>query len=368
MTVYICVEMILLGLLFKRKKYRIEYGLVSIGLALLSALRAESVGTDVANYILEYNWHGSQSWKAAFANSEYSFSVYCKLLNTLGLKVRGFLVVTAILFAVLLAVAIKVNHCDRILTLSLYYFTGLYIQSFCIIRQSLAVAIALIAYGSLEKSYSFQTRPDGTCRGTFQRFPVGFVIGMIIATGFHPTVIILMALPIMMIFYGRKKCKKPHVFLRDGILCMLAALVVLPGLYPVILRHSNAKYQTLYGESYVTGLFGNWKSGLLLVVLYLVFYLAYYNNWRRLTEKENVIVGSAVMLALACSSLSIINSTLGRINLFFEGLMILMLDKLLRQRYSRVKSVNFYIVLVFAAYFVMYLMRDAIVVVPYKLM
>lgn len=365
MTVYICVEIILLVLLFERKKYRIEYGLVSIGLALLSALRAESVGTDVVNYILEYNWHGSQSWKAVFNNSEYSFSVYCKLLNTLGLSERGFLVVTAILFAVLLAVAIEVNHCDRILTLSLYYFAGLYIQSFCIIRQSLAVVIALIAYGCLEKSYSFQIRPDGTCGETFQRFPVGFVIGMIVAAGFHPTVIILMALPVMMIFYGRKKCKKPYVFLRDGILCMLAALVILPSLYPVILRYSNAKYQILYGGSYVTGPFGNWKSGLLLVVLYLIFYLAYYNNWRRLTEKENVVIGSIVMLALACSSLSIINNTLGRTNLFFEGLMVLMLNKLLKHGYNRVKSVNFYVVWVFAVYFVLYLMRDSIFVVPY---
>lgn len=117
----------------------------------------------------------------------------------------------------------------------------------------------------------------------------------------------------------------------------------------------------------MTGPFGNWKSGILLVALYLIFYIAYYNNWKKLTEKENIIVGSVIMLAFACSSLSIINSTLGRTNLFFEGLMILMLSKLLNHGYTRIKSINFYVILVFATYFVLYLVRDSISVVPYRI-
>ena len=104
-----------------------------------------------------------------------------------------------------------------------------------------------------------------------------------------------------------------------------------------------------------------------MVALYLIFYIAYYNNWKKLTEKENIIVGSVIMLAFACSSLSIINSTLGRTNLFFEGLMVLMLGKLLSHRYTRIKSINFYVILVFSAFFILYLMRDSIVVVPYKI-
>jgi len=204
-------------------------------------------------------------------------------------------------------------------------------------------------------------------KGYFQSFPIGFVIGMIIAIGFHPTVIVLFALPVMMLFYGKKRCRKPSVFLRDGILCMSAALIILPVLYPFILQHSNKKYQDLYGGGYVTGPFGNWKSGVLLVALYLIFYIAYYNNWKKLTEKENIIVGSVIMLAFACSSLSIINSTLGRTNLFFEGLMILMLSKLLNHGYTRIKSINFYVILVFATYFVLYLVRDSISVVPYRI-
>ena len=117
----------------------------------------------------------------------------------------------------------------------------------------------------------------------------------------------------------------------------------------------------------MTGQFGNWRRGILLVALYLISYIAYYNNWKNLTEKENIIVGSVIMLAFACSSLSIINSTLGRTNLFFEGLMILMLGKLLRLRFARITSITFYVILVFAAYFILYLMRDSIVVVPYKI-
>lgn len=364
MEVYICIEIILLVLLFKQRKYQFEYAAISFFLMLMAAIRSESVGTDVKVYFIEYKWNGAKSWKEAFTSSEYSFTVYCKILNTLGLSNYGFLATTAILFAVLLAIAIEANNCNRILTLSLYYFTGLYVQSFCVIRQSLAVVTALIAYRSLEKNYCVQIQNG---RGCFRKFPTGFIVGTIVAAGFHPITIVLIALPIMMIFYGRKKYRNPHIFLRDGIMCMLAALAILPALYPLILQHSNRKYQDLYGGGYVTGPFGNWKSGILLVVVYLIFYIAYYNNWKKLTEKENIIVGSVVMLAFACSSLSIINNTLGRTNLFFEGLMVLMLGKLLNHRYTKVKSVNFYVILVFAAYFVLYLMRDSIVVVPYKI-
>lgn len=239
MTIYICIEAVLLVLLFKKKPHHIGYSLISIGLLLISAFRAESVGTDVVNYIIEYNLHGIETWKESFTNSEYTFAIYCKFLNVLGLKERGFLIATAILFAMLLMIALHVNHCDKILTFSLFYFAGLYLQSFCIIRQSLAIVTALISYSSLEKNYSIQMPYN---KGRFQRFPIGFVIGMIIAIGFHPTVIVLFALPVMMLFYGQKRCRKPSVFLRDGILCMSAALIILPVLYPFILQHSKEKY------------------------------------------------------------------------------------------------------------------------------
>ena len=156
MTIYICIEAVLLVLLFKKKPHHIGYSLISIGLLLISAFRAESVGTDVVNYIIEYNLHGIETWKESFTNSEYTFAIYCKFLNVLGLKERGFLIATAILFAMLLMIALHVNHCDKILTFSLFYFAGLYLQSFCIIRQSLAIVTALISYSSLEKNYSIQ--------------------------------------------------------------------------------------------------------------------------------------------------------------------------------------------------------------------
>lgn len=213
MTIYICIEAVLLVLLFKKKPHHIGYSLISIGLLLISAFRAESVGTDVVNYIIEYNLHGIETWKESFTNSEYTFAIYCKFLNVLGLKERGFLIATAILFALLLMIALHVNHCDKILTFSLFYFAGLYLQSFCIIRQSLAIVTALISYSSLEKNYSIQMPYN---KGRFQRFPIGFVIGMIIAIGFHPTVIVLFALPVMMLFYGQKRCRKPSVFYGMG--------------------------------------------------------------------------------------------------------------------------------------------------------
>lgn len=356
MTVYLGTAGILLVLLFIQKENKVWYWLISILLMVLSAIRTESVGWDIGNYIKEYNQHVGGSWKNAICNTEYSFSVYCKILGSFGLEERGFLAATAVLFALLVVLAIKINNCKSILALYLYYTTGLYIQSFCIIRQSLAISIALIALALLEKAMD---------RG---KIPWGYFIGIFIAAGFHPTSLILMIFPLMMWFYSKKKRIKPVGFLRDGILFMLLILIVFSWLYPIVLQHTTSKYALLYGDGYVKGTFGNWKNGLLLMLLYFVFYLAFQNNWKQLSYMEYITVGTTITLAFTLVSLSMASSTLGRMNLFVEGLMILMLDKLLKKRYKRYTSVNFYIVLFFFVYFILYLMRDSIGVVSYRSM
>lgn len=367
MLIYILIEIVLILFLFGRRNGRMKYGIASFFLLVIAIFRAKTVGADTANYFLEYQGHGECSWNEILRNSEYSFAVFCKLLNIIGLNERGFLVVTSILFSTLLIIAFKVNHCDKILTLSLYYMTGFYIQSFCIIRQSLAVAVALIAYANLEKHFCFPslTRLVGS-KYYFRSVPIGYIVGMIIAIGFHPTVIVLGALPIMMLYFDYRKATSPAFFLKYGIAGMMTILLLFSRVYPLILRHSMEKYQDLYGGNYVMGIFENYKSGFLLVVLYMFFYLAYWNNWKKLSKKENVLVGSVLTLSIAFSALSIISSTLGRINLFWEGMMILMLDKLLRKSYRKSTSINCYVILFFAIYFILYLMRDSIAVVPYQ--
>lgn len=65
MKVYICIELILLVLLFKRKKYHLEYVTISFLLMLMAAIRSEFVGADVRVYFIEYEWNGAKSWKDA---------------------------------------------------------------------------------------------------------------------------------------------------------------------------------------------------------------------------------------------------------------------------------------------------------------
>ena len=349
MTLYLGFEILLLLLLFKRKESTFGYCALSIALALTGVFRNDSVGLDIGNYINEFNQHARASWKEAIFNSEYSFSIYCKFLGFLGIDKYGFLIVTALLFAVLVAVAIKKNRCRPILTLYLYYTTGLYVQSFCIIRQSIAIAVFLIAYASMQESLKGK------------RLSLKFWGGLFIAAGFHPTVLVFAVLPFMARFYEKKKNMRPWMFLRDGLLFMISVLAVFSWLFPMVLQHTTSKYASLYGGGYVTGTFGNLKSGLLLLTVYVVFYMAFQNNWKQLERLDYIMAGTNITLAFTFASLSIASSTLGRMNLFVEGLMVATLDKLLK-RYT---PPNFCILLFFFFYYILYLIRDSIGVTPY---
>ena len=366
MEIYIIMGITLLILLLK-KHNNVEYDVAMLLLTMLSMLRAESVGADMQNYISEYYEYSMLSWKKILTCSEYSFAVVCKILNVLEVDKRGFIIAISILFSLLLWTAFKANRCNNYLVLYLYYMMGLYIQSFCIIRQSLAVVVSLIANSYLEEEYTCEQRDNGDCYcGKFKSVPIKYVIGIIIAFGFHPTVIVIMLIPIFMMYYGKKKKLKPVVFLRDGLICMGIGMALFPKMYPFVLRNFREKYQVLYGNDYAE-MFGNIKSGILIVAVCFIFYALYLNNWKKLSVKENIIVGSVMVSSFALSSLSVINSTLGRVNLFTEGLMVVMMSRLMKNSYRKIHSMNFWGMMFFLIYFILYIMRDSIGVVPYKL-
>ena len=105
----------------------------------------------------------------------------------------------------------------------------------------------------------------------------------------------------------------------------------------------------------------------LLLVLYVIFYVCYKRHFSELSNYENWMIGTTVTLSVALVSMSFISPALGRINLFSEALMAIHMGKLLRRGCRRRRSSEPIYIVIFFVYYVCYLFRDSIGVVPYSL-
>ena len=370
MAIYLAIEALLLVAIYaKRNRNLLYYALLSI-MILVAGFRADTIGADMVNYIPTYQDYQTATWGQVLRDPNFSFAIYCKILTLFGLDIRGFLIANAILFSVLLTIALNVNKCDKLLALAIFYMLGLYTQSFCIIRQSFANVVFMIAYAYIDKGHIHLTIPlcnrdTGEVVRHSITISLRFLLLMVVAIGFHTATVFLLVIPCFLWIYPRKKEIEPQKFLRVGIAFLVLAFGVFQLLYTVVLSFMPHKYSDLYSD-FNQSLFANAKTAGLLFVLYMVFYVAYKMHYERLSTEENLQMGSTITLAITLVSMSIIHSTLGRMNLFTECLMAMMMSKLLQNDYRNRKSIGSLFIAFYAVYFVLYLFRDSIGVVPYK--
>ncbi len=357
MAVYIIIEIFLFLSIYARRKRRTIYCFWIFILTLLSSVRSITVGGDLRTYEATYIRYHDIPWINIIKDPNYSFAMYCKILNVIGLGTRGFLVVTAVLFAVLLAVAIRANEADGLLSLSLFWMMGLYIQSFSMLRQTFANVIFLIAYAGLNNSKATENRIMNDMKAALL---------YIVAIGFHTATVLMISIPLISRFYRKAKDIRPQRFLRDGIVLFGAVLVSFRGIFPVILKYFPYKYRMAYGRLGTEG-FGNIGNGALLIIIYTIFYICYKKHYKELSRKDAVLVGSTITIAYAFSSMSVISKETGRLNLFVEYLMVVMLSKIMKQTYRKKWSNDWIYLTAYFVYFVMYIVRNSIGVVPYSI-
>ena len=221
-AIYLIIEVLLVLAIYVKNKSFAYYS-VLLGLIALSAFRGMNVGADLLVYEQTYYGYHSATFIDVIKDPNYSFAIYCKILNLFGVGMRGFLIISAVLFSILLTVAFIVNKCDKILTLSIFYMLGLYIQSFCIIRQSFACVIFMIAYAYVDESI-ISLRIPALSMDKFKirvkkrkiSIPAKFYVLIAIAVGFHTAAIFMFALPLFVNIYSKEVRYRPQRFFRDG--------------------------------------------------------------------------------------------------------------------------------------------------------
>lgn len=370
MAIYIGIEILLLIAVYAKRNREVWYYFLLSLLTFVSAFRADTVGGDMFYYIPTYEEYHIETWREVIKDPNYSFAIYCKILNCIGLDIRGFMIANAVVFAILLTVAFHVNKCDKLLALTIFYTLGLYIQSFCIIRQSFANVVFMIAYAYIDKGQIHLVIPIKRREGkpSIQKHSVKvslrFLILMIIAIGFHTATVFLLVIPLFLWIYPRKQKIRPITFLKVGWGFLFIALVCFRFFYSVVLNYLPSKYAYLY-SGFSQSLFGNAKNAVLLLMLYMLFFICYQNHFEKIDTSENLRIGSTITLSITLISMSMIQRTLGRMNLFTECLMAMMVTNLIQNSYRDRKSSDSVFVWIYAGYFILYLFRDSIGVVPY---
>ena len=150
----------LYSLLFKNKR-KLVIALVSLQLFLLLALRADTFGTDLANYKIYYEYYRTLSlWdvikgfrpiggSAHDYGLESGYVLINWIIGKLGFGFSGYLVIYAALIVPSIAIFID-RYCeDASLGLATFVSLGGFMSLFSTMRQSLALAIFLFAIPAL---------------------------------------------------------------------------------------------------------------------------------------------------------------------------------------------------------------------------
>lgn len=351
MILYLLLGFILLFFSIFGKKSKILLLLLLGILVIVSSIRSYSVGADTLIYLNEYNYASTIDWGNIFSVDYPLFIVYCKFILIFWADFRAFIVITSIIIGLLLYLVC--NKTDNpVLTLTMFYFLGLYLQTFCILRQSLSILFVAIGFIFLLKEGLKNT--------------IIYYIFNVISIGFHIVSVIMLILPIVYFIFKRFSSSRNKYFI-IGIIGFIVFYIISNELLSYIIPFFSDKYQYLYSETGRRSFDGNIYGGILYTILYLILYAIYYLEFDTLDDFQKRNIGILFILAFSFNAFSYISADLGRLNLYIEWLLVFNMSNILNIEYRNKNVFYFVNLLIFTAYLILYLNRDSIGVVPYTI-
>lgn len=127
----------------RRGRYKILFLIAICQLFLISALRADSVGGDLSNYIPGYKFASENQLKDLFGMWEPGFMIFIKMMSYISSSTQWFIVSTSFLINFLFARYIYRNSQCVWMTILIFIVFGFYSNTMNIIRHSIALMIIL---------------------------------------------------------------------------------------------------------------------------------------------------------------------------------------------------------------------------------
>lgn len=221
---------LLLGVFFKRNVQTLFLLISFILMFVLSGYRATTVGTDTLNYeqIFLFLEAGSD-----FLRQEIGWLFLNNLVLTYGGDFQHVLIITSLLVLVPLFYVAKKYSVNPMLTVFLFFSLYFYLQSFNIMRQSVAISFVLFSIIALANN----------------RKPL-FILLIAIGSTFHLTA--LLALPF--IFINRLPTFSNIAYIVLVILCMIFGLFIFDiALYRLAALFGYSHYLSYYSAGNILG-------------------------------------------------------------------------------------------------------------------
>ena len=140
------------------KKNRVIFIMMSsLLLGILMGMREITVGVDTATYYQYYNIINTYDWNEILSSlktysMEFGFALFMKFIGSLGGDYYAFQLIISVIMCLLIGKFILDNDKKVLLSILLYYTSGLYFYGYNISRQMLAVAIVCNAWSELKKN------------------------------------------------------------------------------------------------------------------------------------------------------------------------------------------------------------------------
>lgn len=310
MTIYIILVFILLFLaLIIPKKNDLTYCVIAfIVLATISALRANSVGTDAAMYTRAFSWIYSYKLDIALNKTRYEigFVILCKVLSIIWNNPQILLMISSIIINLFITEFIYKNSSNKRLSIILYVLLTTYFTYMNIIRQALAIAIILHFYEYLKKDKIKM-----------------YIIGIIIATLLHSSAIIML----IPIFIRNKKQYNLKYFLIVAVSFILAivgkpVISFLLGIFTKYAGYMDLKY---FNSNY----FGAIISAFIVLVISTAYYFTVIKNSK--ANHENNLVFNNLILCMIFAFASIATNISSRLESYFYIFNIIAIPEILNK-------------------------------------
>lgn len=142
MELYITIWLVLLLLSIFYRKNKLIFSILILVLSLIAALRADSVGTDTDIYreIMDYISQGKANY------IEPGWYLVNKIILFIGGDFNFLLWVASLMTLIPISYVIVKHSPNFILSLFFYYSMYLYLNSFNMVRQAIAISLVLLSY------------------------------------------------------------------------------------------------------------------------------------------------------------------------------------------------------------------------------
>lgn len=350
MTIYI-IELTLvlcLGCLLYCKKISSKTFLILsfFLMALVLGLRGENVGEDTAHYISVFEKVNEISWRTIFTSGidvvyetvwdidrsmEIGYIILNKIIQIFTSNAQWLLVIIACTTCYLIGKFIY-DNCSRVfMPTYIFLCESLYMQSFNLMRQMLAVAIGLQAYTVLRKGN--------------KKSYINAAIIIFVAFLFHKSAIVLLILiPLWMCKNNRKVMKYT---LLGSILTPFAISAISELVIRIIPRYAGY-FENNYWESNIGGVIVLWILEI-AIVIYVFF------KYKNEDGKEVFIAVTCIALYVAFEVIGLRLTAFTRVALYFRSFLLLLFPYF--ARYLKPKSRFLYkttLLILLSIFFILY--------------